>query len=103
MSRNPCRNCDFAFKRNGRHYQSYKHECYRCEKRKQHEQYLASKRTYEHGEVITDLAELLEQTYVYHCNSDRPTHVEAIKSWQLRAVLNALEKGRIHKAIKRFD
>ncbi len=101
MKQSPCRYCALSYKRNNRHYPSYRDECYKCEHQKKHKEYLMSQRTYERGEVITDFAELLEQKWVFCGYADKPMHIEAVKSWQVRIVLNVLEKQHLYKAIKK--
>jgi len=101
MKQNPCRYCALSRERNGRHYPPFRDECYKCESEKKHKEYLALKRKYERGEAITSLAELLEQTWVFCGYADRPMHIEAVKSWQVRIVLNVLEKKHFYKAIKK--
>lgn len=101
MKQNPCRYCALSMERNGRHYPSYQNECGKCENWKKHKKYLMSQRIYERGEAITSLAELLEQTWVFCGWGDKPMHIEAVKSWQVRIVLNVLEKGNFYKAVKK--
>jgi len=76
-----------------------KPECSSCEWRKEHKQYLQSKRQFIPGEPITDLNTLSEQEWVlwYGCTK----HIEVIKSMTLRTVLMFLKKGAFCKAIKR--
>uniref|UniRef100_A0AAU8B7K5 Uncharacterized protein n=1 Tax=Dulem virus 39 TaxID=3145757 RepID=A0AAU8B7K5_9CAUD len=101
MKQNPCRYCALSMERNGRHYPSYSNECGKCEYQKKHRKYLKSQRKYECGEKITNLAELLEQTWVFCGYLEKPMHIEAVKSWQVRIVLSVLEQGRFYKAVKK--
>lgn len=61
MRQNPCRYCALAYEYKNIHRMSYSQECYRCENRKKHEEYLKSKRKFEIGEQIQSLNELLQQ------------------------------------------
>lgn len=76
-------------------------ECQRCENLKKHREYLKSQRKYEIGEPITDFQELMQQTWIFCGFSDRPMHIEAIKSWQARIVLDVLERGKFYKAVRK--
>ena len=63
-----------------------------------HEEKLAKRRKYKKGDKITSLQELLEQTWViWH---GRTTHIEVIKSLQLRIVLADIHYGIIYKAVE---
>lgn len=101
MKQNPCRYCVLSYVRNGKHYQSYRNDCYECENRKKHEEYLKSKRKFEIGEKIESLEELLKQQYVFCGQADTAKHIEAVKSWQLRIVLNCIESGSFYKAARK--
>ena len=101
MKVNPCRYCALSIERNGKHHESFRNECYKCDNLKKHKEYLKSQRKYEIGEKITSFSELMRQTWVFCGYADKPMHIEALKSWQLRIVLNCLEKGSLYKAIKK--
>ena len=74
-------------------------ECSSCEWRKEHKQYLQSKRQFIQGEPITDLNTLSEQEWILWYGHTK--HIEVIKSMTLRTVLMFLKKGEFYKAIKR--
>lgn len=101
MKQNPCRFCALSEEYKGKHLPSIHIECGICDNRKKHEDYLKSKRMYSLGEKITKFSELLLQTYVFCGYLGRPMHIEAIKSCQLRIVLDMLEKGKFYKATKK--
>lgn len=101
MKQNPCRYCNFGYKYKNRYGPSYDPECADCQNLKQHREYLKSQRKYEIGEPITRMDVLLEQEYVYCGCADIPKHIEAVKSLQLRIVLDILRKGHFYKAVKK--
>ncbi len=101
MKANPCRYCSSACKYKNRHYRGYSEECLKCSYIREHEKYLKSKRMFERGEKINSFDELMQQQYVFDGYADRAKHIEAIKSWQLRIVLDCLEKGSFYKANKK--
>lgn len=98
MKQNPCRYCALSYEYKGKHYQGSK-ECRQCENIKKHKEYLKSHRKFEVGEPIKTLDELLEQEWVIW--GYKTTHIEVIKSLQLRLVLRLLENNSICKAIKK--
>lgn len=101
MKQNPCRYCALSYEHNGRHYHSYEPQCSECENIKSHVEYLKSQRKYEMGQPIQRLDVLLQQQFVYLGKSHRPMHIEAVKSFQLRIVLNLLERGGFYMAVKK--
>lgn len=101
MKQNPCRYCALSYEHRGRHYQSYKPQCSECENIKSHMEYLKSQRKYEIGDKINSLDDLLKQKFVYLGKSNRPMHIEAVKSFQLRSVLQCLERGSFYVAVKK--
>lgn len=101
MKQNPCRYCALSKKYKGKNLPSSHTERGVCDNRKKHVEYLKSKRMYSPGEKITKFSELLRQTYVFCGYLGRPMHIEAIKSWQVRIVLDMLEKGKFYKAVKK--
>lgn len=101
MKQNPCRYCHFGYKYKNRYGPSYEPECGDCQKLKQHREYLKSQRKYEIGEPISQIDVLLEQEYVYCGRADIPRHIESVKSWQLRSVLEILREGHFYKAVKK--
>jgi len=101
LKQNPCRYCALGLKYRNKYIPSYsRQECQVCENLKSHERYLKSKRKYRKTERIESFSELLSQTWVYVGYSTRPTHIEAIKSWQVRIVLDVLGKGNFYKTIE---
>ena len=101
MKQNPCRYCALSFEHKGRHQVSYRKECYECNNLKKHREYLKSQRKFEIGDKITSFSELMSQTWVFCGYATRPMHIEAVKSWQVRIVLNTLENGKFYKAIRK--
>lgn len=99
MKQNPCRYCALSTECKGRHSPSWKKECGECEPYQRHKEYLQSKRKFTEGEQITTIEELLKQEWVmwYHTTK----HIEVFKHIQLKAVLNWLEHGAFHKAIRK--
>ena len=65
------------------------------------EEYLASKRKYEIGEPITSLDELYMQDFVML--GGRIKHISIIQSMTFRTVYLYLQRGAIHKAIKKEE
>lgn len=103
MKQNPCRYCALAIKIPRLHSPSYREECNKCEYLKAHKDYLKSKRKFSAGDKIKNFTELIEQTWVFWGNRDKPMHIEAVKSLQLRIVLRDLESGNFYKAIKKKE
>lgn len=102
MRANPCRYCSSAYEYKGRHGPSWGcEECQKCLYIKEHEKYLRTKRMFERGERITNFDELMKQQYVFVGYADKPNHIEVVKSWQLRIVMNCLEKGSFYMAIRK--
>ena len=100
MKQNPCRYCALSrIHRNGKHYPGYVFECGKCENLKRHKEYLEKHRKFEVGEPITSLETLLEQEWVM-CGC-RTTHIEAVKSLQLRVILRGLENNGFRKSIRK--
>lgn len=99
MKQNPCRYCVLASEYKGIHRQGYSFECGHCENIKKHKEYLKSQRKFEIGEPIKTIDELLEQEWVMWGN--RTTHIEVIKSLQLRMVLKSLENNWFLRAIRK--
>lgn len=99
MKQNPCRYCALAWDHNGKHYPSYKSPCAECENIKKHKEYLKSQRKFEEGATITSLDELLKQNWVMWYHQTR--HIEVIKHTQLSTILNWLDRGAFHKAIRK--
>lgn len=101
IQRNPCRYCASSYydKRTKHRIPALKPECSSCEWRKEHKQYLQSKRQFIPGEPITDLNTLSEQEWVLWYGHTK--HIEVIKSMTLRTVLMLLKKGEFCKAIKK--
>lgn len=100
IKQNPCRYCVLADEYKGRHFPSlYLDKCLACEHRKRHNAYLKSQRKFEIGKPIKTIDELLEQEWIMW--DDRLTHIEVIKSLQLRFVLKALKNNWFMKAIRK--
>lgn len=101
MKQNPCRYCALSYERKGRHYPSYEEKCGKCEHIKVHVEYLKSKRMFERGEQIKDFDELMNQQRVFVGYADKSMHIEAVKSWQVRIILDILARGNFYKAIRK--
>lgn len=101
MKQNPCRYCALSWEHNGKHSPSYEKQCAECENLKKHREYLQSQRKFERGERIESFGELGQQQWVFAGLAERASHIEVIKSWQLRIVLNLLNSGKIYKAIRK--
>ena len=101
MKQNPCRYCALSIERKGKHHENYRDECYKCENLKKHKEYLKSQRKFEIGDKITSFSELMSQTWVFCGYAEKPMHIEAVKSWQVRIVLNILEEGHFYKAVRK--
>lgn len=99
IRQNPCRYCAKSFENRGRHSPSYSIECGNCENIKAHRQYLESKRKFVEGDLITSLAELLEQEWVMWYHSTK--HIETFKSMPVRTVLIFLDNGAFRKAVRK--
>ena len=100
MRQNPCRYCSSSVEVNGKHYPSCSSEkCCECSYRKQHMEYLKKNRKFEEGEPITSLEELLKQEWVMWYHSTK--HIKVIKHTQLSTVLEWLDNGAFHKAIRK--
>lgn len=102
VTRNPCRYCVAAFDDNGKHVPLYfATECRYCKNRKSYEEYLETKRMYHMGDCIRTEKELNEYQYVFW--KEKLMHIEVVRSFQYRIVLNSLRKGYFRKAVKNAD
>lgn len=101
MKQNPCRYCALSWEHRGKHYPSYEHQCKECAHIKKHAEYLKSKRMFEPGEQIKTFDELGHQLWVFVGAAHKASHIEVIKSWQLRIVLNLLNEGKFYKATRK--
>lgn len=102
MKQNPCRYCALAREHKGNHFpRRWNEKCVKCEYNKKHREYLKSQRKFVPGEQIQDLQELMDQQYVFVTFSDIPKHIEVVKSWQFRFVVENLQAGRFHRAIRK--
>jgi hypothetical protein len=102
MKQNPCRYCALSWENKGKHfYSSFDEHCAKCENIKKHREYLKSQRKFEIGQVISDFGELMKQEWVYVGMANSPSHIEVVKSWQVRSVLRILDNRRFHKAIRK--
>lgn len=100
MRENPCRYCVFGVKYRNTYRPSWvKTECRSCQRLELHQKYLESKRKFDIGEPITNIEDLLNETWVIFLG--RTKHIEMFKSMQLRSVMNFLKSGYIKKAIPR--
>lgn len=103
ISRNPCRYCASSFYDDisKRRSPSLSKECKECEWLKEHRQYLQSKRKFIEGRPITTFEELLKNEWVMLFHKTK--HIEIIKHAQLSTVLEWLNCGAIHEAIKKEE
>lgn len=101
MNHNPCRYCVAAAVYKNKHLPSFTIECQQCKPRKEHEEYLASKRKFTPGEPITDLQTLLSQKWVIWHGETK--HIETFRSMPIRTVDMYLKSGAFRKAVKKDD
>lgn len=101
MKQNPCRYCALSWEHHGKHHPLYEKQCAECENLKKHKEYLQSQRKFERGERIESFDELGHQQWVLVGLAERASHIEVVKSWQLRIVLNLLNSGKFYKAIRK--
>lgn len=101
VTRNPCQRCVAAAVYKKKHLPSFTVECRQCKPRKEHEEYLVSKRKFEPGEPITDLQTLLSQEWVIWCGQTK--NVEMFRSMTVRTVEGFLRRGAFRKAVKKDD
>ncbi len=97
MIKNPCRSCSFHTIYRNRHEHGYSKQCSDCKKLPLHKEYLKTQRKYEVGEPITNIQDLINETWVMWYG--RTKHVETFKSMQLRTVLYFLNNGSLKKAV----
>ena len=97
MRENPCRYCALHTKYKNRYKQGYSKQCYTCENLALHKAYLKTQRKYEAGEPITNIQDLLKETWIIWCGNTK--HIEMFKSMPLRTVINFLNSGFFKKAI----
>lgn len=99
ISKNPCRYCVAAIEYKGRHSPSFTVECQQCQHRKEHEEYLESKRQFKACDPIKSMSELLKQEWViwYGCTK----HIEMFRSMPVRTVERFLALGAFKKAIRK--
>lgn len=99
LSKNPCRYCVAAIEYKGRHSPSFTVECQQCQYRKEHEEYLESKRQFKSGDPIKSMSELLKQEWViWHGHTK---HIEMFRSMSVRTVEMFLAHGAFKKAIRK--
>ena len=99
MRENPCRYCALSTIYKNKYRPGWSKECYTCQNLKIHKEYLRTQRKYEDGELITNIQDLLKETWVmWH---GRTKHIEMFKSMPLRVVINFINSGSIRKAIPR--
>lgn len=99
VTRNPCRYCVAAFVHKNSHLPSFKDECRACQYRKEHMEYLESKRMFEPGDPITELSELLKQEWVIWYGQTK--HIEMFRSMQVRTVEQFIKNGAFRKAVRK--
>ena len=99
MRENPCRYCALHIRYKNHYGHGRSNECYVCQNLKLHKEYLKTQRKYEVGESITNIQDLLKETWVM-CHG-RTKHIEIFKSMPLRVVMGFLNSGSIKKAIPR--
>lgn len=99
LSKNPCRCCVAAIEYKGRHSPSFTVECQQCQHRKDHEEYLESKRKFKAGDPIKSMSELLEQEWVIWHGYTK--HIEMFRSMSIRTVEMFLKCGAFKKAIRK--
>lgn len=98
MRENPCRYCALHIQIRNRYTHSMlDSRCMACEEFKKHQEYLKSHRKFEQGEVITDINQLLGETWVMMFG--RPKHIAALKNMQLGTLLHFISSRMIYKAI----
>ena len=97
MKANPCRYCALHTKYKNKYHQGYSNECYTCKNLAEHKEYLKSQRKFEAGEPITNIQDLLKETWVICYGATK--HIEIFKSMPLRVVLGFLSSGHVYKAI----
>ena len=98
---NPCRYCALHTVYKGRCEPSYKEQCKNCDNILKHREYLKSQRKFEVGEPITDLDELLSQTWVMFYG--RVKHIKVIKNFQLATIEKLIESNAFRKAIVKAE
>lgn len=101
VKRNPCRYCVAAFDDKGKHIPHFTTECQFCKNRKSYEEYLETKRMYRKGDCIRTEKELNKCQYVFW--REKLMHIEVVRSFQYRIVLNSLRNGYFRKAVKNAD
>lgn len=99
MRENPCRYCVLHIKYKNKYGQGWSKECYTCQNLKSHKEYLKTQRKYEVGELITNIQDLLKETWVMW--NGKTKHIEMFKSMPLRTVIGLIDSGSIRKAIKK--
>lgn len=101
MRQNPCRYCALSMLDVRGIYRPsvFEEKCDNCENLNKHLEYLKKNRKFEEGEPITSLEELLKQEWVMWYHSTK--HIEVIKNTQLSTVLEWLDNGAFHKAIRK--
>ena len=99
VTRNPCQYCVAAAVYKNKHLPSFVVECKQCKPRKEHEEYLASKRKFEPGEPITDLQTLLSQEWVIWHGATK--HIEMFRSMPVRTVEQFIKNGAFKEAIRK--
>ena len=96
---NPCRYCALHTRYKNHYERGWSKECHTCQNLKLHREYLETQRKYETGELITNIQDLLKETWVML--HGRTKHIEMFKSMQLRTVIRFLNSGCIRKAVQK--
>ena len=99
MRENPCRYCALSSRYKNKYRPGWLKECWTCQNLKIHQEYLRTQRKYEPGELITNIQDLLKETWVMWYGKTK--HIETFKSMQLRTVIQSLDHGAIRKAISK--
>ena len=97
MRKNPCRHCSLHTEYKNRCYHGYSEQCYTCKDLASHKAYLKTRKKYDTGEPITNIRDLLNETWVIW--NGRAKHIEVVKSLTLRTVLQLLDKRILKKAV----
>lgn len=98
---NPCRYCALHTIYKSRHEPGGGEQCRNCKNLLKHKEYLKSQRKFEAGEFITNLDELLSQTWVMFYG--RVKHIKVIKCFQLDTIERLIDGNAFRKAINRMD
>lgn len=59
------------------------------------------RRTYRHGRLIKDLADLMRQDFIFYVHNDRPINCGWFKSWQLHYAQSLIWNRQLFRAVKK--